>query len=87
MVCDTVCDIVCDTGLRKSIHLVLTFDFSREFFIRIFTKYFIQPPGLGIIENPRTFFIKVSSSFLNALGKCFPFGYDVTVFFRKLKFL
>lgn len=35
MVCDIVCDTVCDTGLHKSIHLVLTFNFSREFFIRI----------------------------------------------------
>jgi hypothetical protein len=48
--------------------------------IRIFTKYFIQQSGLGIIENPRTLFKKISSSsFLNSLGKLFPLSYDVTV--------
>jgi hypothetical protein len=36
--------------------------------------------GMDIIENPRIFFQKISSSsFLNALENCFPIGYYVTV--------
>jgi len=70
----------CDIGLRKCQHLVLTFIFSRKFMIRIFTKHFIQLSGWGIIEKSRTVFKNISSSyFLNALGKFFPFSYDITV--------